>query len=215
MLLLFDKIDALNNIEINNELLSPPFNKNIYIYNYYTDLNSIKINIEKDKYEMVSGYGVFNLNDGKNIFNVESNNKIYQINVFKNYKEEKDEYLKDLYIEGYDIDFKKDIYEYTIDIDNEEKLDINYEVSNSNMKVIVEGNGNFNNHNNIVLISVLSHDNKKLCDYKINVRKTITVSYIEEYNEVKDMSLIEKEIVILFLFTISFGSIFLYFKLLF
>lgn len=215
MILFFDKVDALNNIEINNELLSPPFNKNTYIYNYYTDLNSIKINVEKDKDEIVSGYGIFELDDGKNTFDVESNNQVYQINVFKNYKEEKDEYLKKLDIEGYDINFKKDLYEYTIDIDSEEKLNINYEVSNSNMKVIVEGNGNFNNHNNIVLINVLSHDNKKISEYKINVRKTITVSYVEEYNEIKDMSLIEKEIVILFLLTISFVSIILYFKLLF
>ena len=82
--------------------------------------------------------------------------------------EEKINYLESLTIENYNINFKKNVYEYDITIDDEDMLNINYELSDDNAYISIEGNGNFNKSNNIILINV-NNDYK----YKINVHKTL------------------------------------------
>lgn len=116
---------------------------------------------------------------------------------YRVFSSEKINYLENITIENYNIDFKKDKYEYDINIDNEEYLDINYELSDDNVYVSISGNGNFNSNNNVILINV-NND----YEYKINVHKSIKVSKIED--EVKrEMSTSKKEIVKLFIITIS------------
>lgn len=110
---------------------------------------------------------------------------------------EKINYLENLVIENYDISFDKNIYEYDIVIGEEDFLNIDYELSKSDIYVCVSGNGNFNKSHNIVEINV----NNEFF-YKINVYKTLNVSYIEE-DDVEFMSPLKKEIVKLFIITIS------------
>ena len=52
------KVNALSNIKVNNEELIPSFDKEIKVYNYYTDSESVNINVKKDKNEIVNGEGV-------------------------------------------------------------------------------------------------------------------------------------------------------------
>lgn len=208
-------VKALNSIKINNENLSPFFDKDIYVYNYYTNNDKVKISVDYDMKEDVKGYGVFDINDGLNEFIISCNDKEYKVNVFRNYKDEKNDFLVDLSIKNYDFSFNKDIFVYSINIDDEDSLDIEYELSNENMIVNIIGNGNFNSSKNVIKVDVMNKDYKKISEYTINVYKTIKVSSIIENDDIKEMSSIEKEIVIILLITISLLLIFGYFYLLF
>ena len=109
------KVKAIENITINNENLSPVFNSDIKVYNYFTYSDSINIQVKSKENEQVTGSGVFSLNDDLTTFKVTSNDKEYTINVFKNYhKEELTPVLNDLIIVGYDINFDTNIHEYDI-----------------------------------------------------------------------------------------------------
>lgn len=112
-------------------------------------------------------------------------------------------YLENLTIENYDINFKKDVYEYKITINDEKNLNIDYTLSDNNVYVSVEGNGNFNKTHNIININV-----NNSYYYKIHVYKTIQVSHIQEIEEIKEITPLKKEIVKIVLITISSCMIF-------
>lgn len=202
------KVDAISNIKINNEELIPYFDTNTKVYNYYTDNNSVNIKIKNEKNEIINGEGFYTLEeDYKKITINSSKYGDYIINVFKNYDKNnyKDTSLLSLNIEGYNIDFNKDVYDYDITLNDEENLKINYEV-NDNTSVIINGNGNFNKPNNLVEIKV----GDKI--YNINVHKTIKVSYTKNNEKPKEMSEAKKEIVKVLIITISSSLIFLFYK---
>ena len=205
------KVKAIENITINNENLSPVFNSEIKVYNYFTYSDSINIQVKSKENEQVTGNGVFSLNDDLTTFKVASNDKEYTINVFKNYhKEELTPVLNDLIIEGYDINFDTNIHEYDINIKDETHLNINYDLSNDEAYVSINGNGNFNSSDNIIKINVNNKD-----EYIIHAHKSMNVSLIEDTNEYKELSGIKKEIVILLIVTISCTLVFLFYYSLF
>ena len=117
-------------------------------------------------------------------------------------------YLKDLRIENYDINFNKDIHEYYINIEDEDNLNIDYELSNDNGYVSIIGNGNFNNSDNIININL---DNDK---YIIHAYKTIKVNNIVE-EETYELSDTKKEIVKYVIITISSIIVFCFYYVLF
>ncbi len=218
--LFFNRVYAIENIHVNKESLIPKFDTNIRKYNYFTDSDSINIEVENSnevensKDEIISGNGKFDINDGINTFIIDSNiNGKYEINVFKNYKEDKDTFgnLVNLEIDNYDINFDPNTYEYNISISDEDKLNISYELLNDSSYVSISGNGNFNKPKNEIIINV---DNIK--EYKINVLKTLTVSKNEIVEkEVESLSNTKKEIVKLIIITISCSLVFILFYLLF
>lgn len=205
------KVKAIENITINNENLSPVFNSDIKVYNYFTYSDSINIQVKSKENEQVTGSGVFSLNDDLTTFKVTSNDKEYTINVFKNYhKEELTPVLNDLIIEGYDINFDTNIHEYDINIKDETHLNINYDLSNDEAYVSITGNGNFNSSDNIIKINVNNKD-----EYIIHAHKSMNVSLVEDTNEYKELRGIKKEIVILLIVTISCTLVFLFYYSLF
>ena len=193
-------IYALEDIEVIGGRLSPLFQKDIYVYNYYTSMDEISIGVDGN----ISNY---ELNDGINEINISG----YIINVFKNYKESDEIYLIDLNVKGYEINFNKDIFEYDLYIADEESLDISYKISKDNARVDVIGNGNFNKSHNV--ISVILYAENEL-EYTINVYKSMNVSKIEKENIIK-FSDTKKEIVKVLVITISSVVIALYYKYLF
>lgn len=206
-------INAIERIKINNEDLSPIFDDNIKVYNYFTDKEQIKIEVTSSKDEIVSGHGIFTLDKDEESFIVTSNKYgDFKINVFKNYKNNTDiSEILNIDIKGYNLNFNKEIHEYNLNILDEEKLDINYELSNDSSKVNISGNGNFNETKNEIKIIL---DDKE--EYTINVFKSETVSKVEKVNtEVKPMSYIKKEIVKFIIITISCTLIFLFYRLIF
>ena len=205
------KVKAIENITINNENLSPVFNSDIKVYNYFTYSDPINIQVKSKENEQVTGSGVFSLNDDLTTFKVTSNDKEYTINVFKNYhKEELTPVLNDLIIVGYDINFDTNIHEYDINIKDETHLNINYDLSNDEAYVSITGNGNFNSSDNIIKINVNNKD-----EYIIHAHKSMNVSLVEDTNEYKELSGIKKEIVILLIVTISCTLVFLFYYSLF
>lgn len=202
------KVDAISNIKINNEELIPYFDTNTKVYNYYTDNNSVNIKIKNEKNEIINGEGFYTLEEEYKKITINSSKYgDYIINVFKNYDKNnyKNTSLLSLNIEGYNINFNKDVYDYDITLNDEENLKINYEV-NDNTSVIINGNGNFNKPNNLVEIKV----GDKI--YNINVHKTIKVSYTKNNEKPKEMSETKKEIVKVLIITISSSLIFLFYK---
>lgn len=202
------KVNALSNIKVNNEELIPSFDKEIKVYNYYTDSESVNINVKKDKNEIVNGEGVYTLDNNYKKIIISSNiDNDYVINVFKNY--DKREYdsseLLSLNIDGYNINYNKDIYDYDITLNNENNLNIKYEV-NDNTSVVITGNGNFNKSNNLIKIEV----GDKI--YNIHAHKTIKVSYSKDREIIKEMSGTKKEIVKVLIITISCSFVFLFYK---
>lgn len=202
------KVNALSNIKVNNEELIPSFDKEIKVYNYYTDNESVNINVKKDKNEIVNGDGVYTLDNNYKKIIISSNiDNDYVINIFKNY--DKREYdsseLLSLNIDGYNINYNKDIYDYDITLNNENNLNIKYEV-NDNTSVVITGNGNFNKSNNLIKIEV----GDKV--YNIHVHKTIKVSYSKDREIIKEMSGTKKEIVKVLIITISCSFVFLFYK---
>ena len=191
---------ALKNITIDSETLSPPFNKDIKVYNYYTSKERIKIMVSKNKEEIVKGYGYFNVKEGLNEFKVTADNSIYIIKVFKNYKDEtSNALLKDLSIKGYDINFKEDVFTYEVFLKEESYLDIEYELYNYSDKVNIDGNGNFTKDSNVVLITVSNNETKNI--YKINVKKTVMA--FKENDANKEFTYKEKEIAKIVIVSIS------------
>ena len=194
----FTKIYALDNIKINDGTLSPLFDKNIYEYNYYTNQSRIKISVSKNNNEIVTGYGYFDLKNGHNEFYVTSiiNEKEYRykLNVYKNYSKDNDSIatFKSLTVKDHDINFKNDVFEYTVDLNKESSLDISYELDSLSSVVEIKNNGNFTEENNDVLIYIKSKDGNNSNKYTIHVNKTIEVFKNKE--EINEMSYVQKEL---------------------
>lgn len=208
----FIKVFAIENIKIDNNYLSPLFETSIRKYNYYTNNSSIKIIVTSSKDEEVTGYGIFKLESGKNIFYINSSvYGIYEINVFKDYEKDNSSIalITSLNIENYDIDFNTNKFDYKINIGDEDKLNITYEtIGNSGVKVI--GNGNFNKTDNV--IEIICGDKT----YTIHALKSIpVVKNVTNNQEYKSMSYINKELLKIIIIVIGSIIVFGYFYLLF
>ena len=60
------EVSALSDIKINNESLSPEFDKNVSIYNFYTDEEEINVSVIGEENEVISGDGLYNLDSEVN-----------------------------------------------------------------------------------------------------------------------------------------------------
>lgn len=203
LLFSFSCVDALKNIKINDESLSPIFDNDIHVYNYFTDSDTVKILVESSKDEDTTGYGIFSIENGKNEFNINSSKYgDYKINVYKNYSSNKNDsaQILDLSVEGYELKFNSNIHAYFININKEDHLNINYELENYDAKVTISGNENFNNTDNLIKVNIKSNSQEE--EYTIHALKTITVSSnLDE--EIHDMSPIKKEIIAVITIIIS------------
>ena len=86
-------------------------------------------------------------------------------------------------IKGYELDFKSDIYQYNLQIDGEEKLDINIELNDEKAKYKIKGNNNLKNKS-IIEIEVTAEDGSKQ-GYKINIIKVNENNSISIISSVK------------------------------
>lgn len=103
----------------------------------------------------------------------------YKIIVTKKDKDQvlsNNSYLKSITIEGYNIDFKKNVYNYTLKIKNEETLNINAITEDETAKVRIVGNNNLNN-NNVIKIIVTAED-KSVSTYSITISKKKNINYL-------------------------------------
>ena len=209
--ILINRVNAIEDIKIDNNSLVPSFDKKTYVYNYFTNKAEVFINVIKKSNEEVSGDGLIKLNDNKTKVIISNSNKEYIINIFRNYNKNNREesVIKDISIDGYNFVFDTNVHEYSLYIGDEDYLNINCEVSNMDDYYSIEGNGNFNKSDNIIKIKTNNSE------YIIHAYKAVKVSKINNDNSAKEMSEEKKEIVKLTIITISCFLIILFYYFLF
>ena len=77
--------------------------------------------------------------------------------------------LRSLTIKDYGINFSSSVYDYTIKIGNEDRLNITYTTADSKSNVTITGNENLEN-GSIIKVTVVAEDGTTTT-YKINVEK--------------------------------------------
>ncbi len=221
-------VKAITNIKVGNYSLVPYFSEYITKYNVFVDENTDNIDINVSKSEeddYVTGIGNIELIDGKNeviLKVIKKNQEIltYQVDIFKNYKEFNDfddVSLSKLIINGYDINFNPDVYEYNINVLDDNRLSIDYETKSSESTVKITGNSNFKEGKNEVRIIVNNKNKSKTNVYIINVNKVVTTFEEEPSSEVIEDNILgrkkltKKETNILTLSVISICSVIIMF----
>lgn len=197
------KINAITNIKVDDYDLVPFFNDyttkyNVFVNSEDEEVNISVINSEDDDY--ITGIGNVNILDGKTEVTLKVVKKDmdiidYQINIFKNYEENKDyddALLKKLEIEGHDINFEPNNYEYVINVENEERLNIDYEQNSEYSTVKISGNSNFKVGVNIIKITVISKSENYSNIYVIKVNKIVDV-FEEEISKETEVNILGKE----------------------
>lgn len=225
-------LSATTNLIVTEGTLVPYFNKDIHKYNVFLSENTPAININYTKEEtddFVEGIGKIPLKSGVNevIVNIRKTDGTtdkYTLIVYRGYSEKKDYQsatLTNLEIVGHEIDFEESIFDYVINIEeNETELDINYIPSSEYAHVRLVGNTNLIEAENIITLTVTSQDEKISNIYTIKVNKVISTFHenkSDTNNEVrsftsKDMIISVSVIVLVTSFTILLLVRLLFFK---
>ena len=124
-----------------------------------------------------------------------------------------DSYLENLIIEGYEIEFDKDTYEYSLTVDSDvESLILDPILSNSNATYTIYGNSDFQEGENIVTIVVTAEDGST-STYKINVNKEEKKEIkTEDKEESKEENSTVKTVIIIIIILVIIGLVYLIFK---
>lgn len=133
---LVSDINALDNIEIDGIKLNPKFNKNTYSYEATTKMDKVNIKaILSDKDSKIEGdVGEKKLNLGVNTFNIKVTSARGNIREYKIYitreveKKSSDVTLKSLSLSSGKIDFDKNKFLYSVDV--------NYDIDNIEVEAI-------------------------------------------------------------------------------
>ncbi len=219
-------VKGISNIVLSEGVLTPYFDKEIHKYNVFvsSEVESISITAIKDEEDdYISGTGNINVMDGKTevtlkVIKKDTSIVNYQINIFKNYEENIDyenAMLSKLEIEGHTIEFDPNVYEYSIVVDAEENLNINYETESEHATVKLTGASALKMGENIIKVIVTSKDKSVSNIYVIKVNKLISVfeessSIEDEKNILGKTSLTKDEKNIITIVLISAGVIILY-----
>ena len=223
------KMNAISNIIIDEGSIVPFFNKEIHKYNLFVSESKEYINIsftKENNDDYVNGGGKVNLKKGENVLNIVVNKlddtkEEYTIVVYRGYQNIKDyssATLSKLSIEGYNIDFSSNIYDYEIDVDEKvTELNIKYEATSEYAKVTLNGNSNLNNSENIITITVESKDEEITNVYTIKVRKTISTfnSEKDKKETIRPFTREEKILTAIGISLVSISLIYITYKIIF
>lgn len=204
--------------------LDKEFNSYTYVYTLYVDsnVNSVTINgVLNDQYAKTSDFKEYALTSDNTTISINvtaENNSVltYKINVVKVHKSSNTN-LKELTIDGYEIEFDKDTLEYTINVGSDvDSLDISALVEDSKSWAKIEGNENFSEGKNEVLITVYAEDGTtKTYKLTVNKAKKISSSLVvedDDKEETTDNTKTEKTIIIILIVLVVIGLLYLIFK---
>lgn len=93
----------------------------------------------------------------------------YVILVHRNEKLSNDTSIKSLNVKGYSLNFKSDIYEYELEIEDEDKLDFKIELNDQKAKYNIVGNKTLKN-GSVIKVIVTAEDGSQAI-YQIFIRK--------------------------------------------
>ena len=157
------------------------FSRDVFIYTLTvsSDVDKIDIKPVTESYTSKAVVSDTKLKEGENKITItvtaeNGSTKNYELIVNKEEYESEKNYLKDLKISGYDINFSKKKQNYEIKINNESSLDILATPNNSTATVSITGNKNLKN-NSKVTIKVVDEDNKTR-EYIITIKKSLIES---------------------------------------
>lgn len=165
--------NVLDSITVDKGTLSPEFNKDTKLYTVdLIDDNEITINATgKNK---ITGTGTFTLNDGANVFEInttDTNNITNTYRVVVNKGDVVNPYLAYLKVSGYNLtpEFNKETLEYNLKLDNPmSNLEVIAIPESKTSTVNISGNDNLTSLNNKITITV-TDTNKNSKTYIINV----------------------------------------------
>jgi len=168
----------LKAVKLSNATIN--FDKNIYEYNInvlYDVMEMDIIAVPEDYKSKVELKGNRALILGKNVFTVDviaENGSVLTYKFIINRLEEgrklsDNNYLSELLISEYPIEFNKEITDYNIKLNDETRITISYTAEDPNALVLIEGNNELKNGSKI-LIKVTSED-KQIRTYTINIEK--------------------------------------------
>lgn len=143
--------------------------------------------------------------------------RVYTINIVREaatpiaYYPSGDNFLDELTIEGYEIDFSRYTTEYKINVENTiNSLDIRAIASDNRSTVLITGNENFKVGENIVTIRVTA-ENGDAREYKIIVNKKEKAN-VTPLDEVEGGTPAEKVVIVGLIAAVVFGLLYLIFK---
>ncbi|MBQ1812340.1 MAG: cadherin-like beta sandwich domain-containing protein [Bacilli bacterium] len=93
----------------------------------------------------------------------------YTLNITREDYDSEDNYLSDIEISNYDINFKRDVYKYDLKIKDEKALIIIAKVEKKNATYSITGNNNLTNNSKIII--KVSDENGSIREYTIIVHK--------------------------------------------
>lgn len=198
-----DSNSLLTNIELSTGKID--FKSDVNIYSLAVEYNVEKIDVKGVAESTLATVEVSDTNlkvgENKILITVTAEDKTtseYQLIVNREEYESKKNYLSDLKISGYDINFSKENLNYNIKIANEKTLGIIATTLNTSASISVIGNKNLKN-NSVITIKVTDEDNITR-DYKINIEKSV----IYDFTYKEWTLLAEFLIIIILLFVIIF-----------
>lgn len=153
------------------------FDKNKFLYMVDVDYDIDKIDIEVIPNDSKARVEI-NKNDllvvGENTINVkviaeDGTSGTYVVVVNRKNKPSSDATIKSLTIKNYDINFKSSINDYKLQIDNEDKLDVNVILNSDKAHYVINGNKDLINGSVIEIVVTSEDDTKNI--YKIKIKK--------------------------------------------
>lgn len=189
------KENNLKSLNVDIEGMTPEFNKNTTEYYLVVDLTVEQIKVTAtpvDEKATVTISGNTNLQAGENTIKVvvkaeDGTEKTYYIYVNKvDDIAMANAQLGDLQVTDYNIypSFKPTIYNYNIDIKNNVKtLEIIANAENEKSTIVIEGNEELKQGENIIKIIVTAEDGKTVRTYKINAYVASEKGNLKEENK--------------------------------
>ena len=189
-----NKLKALESISINHEDIYPLFNKDIHTYNVYVnkDTQIVTISVKSEENEVVTNAGSKSLKSGLNSFEIiaykDNIQSVYTVNIVRGEEkvDKSNAYLKKITIDNYDIGFDKNIFNYDIEINDINQLNVNYETESEGAKVVLKED--LISEKRYIKIEVISEDKSKSNVYYVNVRKEALSTFKETKTSILDES---------------------------
>ena len=171
-----DTNNLLSNIELSSGEIDFKPEVTIYTISVSNDVKELKVNAKATSLLAKVEVSDTLLKVGENKITItvtpeSGDKKVYQLIVNREEFDSKDNYLKSLSIDGYDIDFKKDVFNYELSIKNESSLKINAVKEMVNSSVSIIGNKELVNGSKVI-IRVTDVDGN-IRDYTINITKSV------------------------------------------
>lgn len=215
---------SLKSLTTSSGYFDKTFNSEELEYTLYVDssVNRLTLNGEvNDEFAYTEDFKEYVLTGDNTLISVnvtaeDGTVRTYKVNVIKVYKSSNNN-LRDIVIEGYDIEFNKDVLEYEITVSSDtDSLDISALVEDASAWAKIEGNENFTEGENVVTISVYAQ-NGDVKTYKLIVNKekarTVTTPSSDSDDEVNEDGVnTEKVVIIILIILVVIGLLYLIFK---